>query len=745
MATQAENSKKLTEQEKLVTMPQSKSSMATNISQTTEKYQTRGTMSLQKDQQPQLELLSKKDLSELSNISISDIRGTESKTLCSLGEENGMMQHNVVKEQNQCNEGISPNIESNHHEQQQHDNVNTLYGLDEHAEESLQMLDVKADESNEENNMPLQNDIREAECNSSAARFAECVEQKGDFSDDLVNAMKRIESRILAFQLCSKLVDSSKNGAVGHPLHKVANLGSPEMPREDNAARSQLCSNRSLLEGYMIKNHQTDKSSSKVEKLSSKNAVDEPFLARSESSSPNQVANQNCGFHTNTESAKNVDIPKHIDTQSVSRGEELRSGTRIQTSAQNMVMIDRVKSLNRLVSSNSHMKNQTSECIQGLRVPLNQDGLIEKPSNFAHQTNKESLVRKTPVPAWSKTDQNQNEMGSESSHAQKKLVRSTPNVPRREKPPSHQMVIKPTLLDQKSSEIKVNSHQHRDWPVLDRTGTHKTSHVDLSKTKARVRPQLHKQEESSSSSSSNSDSSSHWTSQQDSVNTNSESEDSLSVGTQGPKLGRIVDASDEGNSEKSSDSYLNKENGPSHRVQSLKSYEYHSKRNSKKTIGGLKKLKNKLGLIFHHHHHHHHHHHDDNDNGNIQSYKGPRHSMWNHLQNVFHHKNNHGMITNKKDEKTRRGAITKVLPHRNQVGQFHRLVEGLLRHIRHSKKPTPSSKHGLVKGSKNVEHGHRQKKQHRWQIIPRRRRGVKLKNKGLVKKMGFMSQKSIKY
>jgi hypothetical protein len=116
--------------------------------------------------------------------------------------------------------------------------------------------------------------------------------------------------------------------------------------------------------------------------------------------------------------------------------------------------------------------------------------------------------------------------------------------------------------------------------------------------------------------------------------------------------------------------------------------------------------------------------------------------MWNNLQNVFHHKNKHGMITNEKVEKTGRGAITKYSPRRNQVGQFHRLVEGLLRHIRHSKKPKPS-KHGWVKGSKNTAYGHRQKKLHWWQILPRRR-GVKLKNKGRVKKMGFISQKSLK-
>ncbi|KAI5444194.1 uncharacterized protein LOC127128435 [Lathyrus oleraceus] len=723
-ATKAGNSKTSIEQEKLVTVPQSKSAVANNNSQTSENNQTRSKTALQKDEQPQLELLCNKEQSKLSNFSISDTGGTESRTLRSLGEENGMMQHNLVKEQNQSNEDALPNRERNHHEQQ-HNNVNALYGHGKHAEESLRMLDTKVGESNNDNNMPLQ----------SASRFSECLKQKGDFSDDLVNAIKRIESRILAFKLCSNLVESSKsNSAVRDPLHKVANLESPKIQRKVSAARRHFNCKKSLLEGHRLMDQHTRDSSSKGENLISESAAEEPFLDRNESSSQSQVAYQNCWLRTvNAESAKSVNIPKHITTQLVSGEEELRSGTRIQPSVQNMDMIERVKSLNRLVSGDAHLGNQASECIQGLRVPLNQAGLTKKSSMFSSQTNRESLVRKSPIAGWSKPDLNHKERNSESSHAQN-LQRFTPTVARREKPLPHQMVIKPTLLDQRSNEIKVNSHQHRDESVLYRRGTHKTGNVEPCKT--RFETQLREPEESIS----NSESSSRWTSQQDSANTSSESEDSfLSVGTQGSKSGRMVDALYEGSSKESSDSNFNINNAPSHRVGSFKSYGYHSERNPKKTIRGLKRLKNKLGLIFHHHHHHHHHH--DGDNGSLHSYEGPRHSMWNHLQNVFHHKNKSGMITNQKVEKTRRGATTKVVPHRNQIGHFHRLVEGLLRHVQHSKKPKPS-RHGLVKGSHDNAHGHGQKNLHWWQTL-RRSRGVKLKKKGRVKKMGFISQKSL--
>ncbi|XP_058750085.1 uncharacterized protein LOC131623076, partial [Vicia villosa] len=725
-ATQAGNSKTSIEQEKHVTVLQSNSAVADNISQTSENNQTRSKMDLRKDQQPQLELLRNKEQLKLSNFSISDTRGTESRTLSSLGEENGMMQHNSVKEQNQSNEDALPNIESSHHEQQ-HNNVNALYGLGKHSEESLEMLDTKVGESNNDKNMSLQ----------SASRFSECLEQKGDFSDDLVNAIKRIESRILAFKLCSNLVESSKsNSAVRDPLHKSANLESPKIQRKDSAARSQFNCKKSLWEGHRLMDQHTCDSSSKGENLISESAAAEPFLDRNESLSQSQVAYPNCRLHTNNaESAKSVNIPKHVSKQLVSVEDKLRSGTRIQPSVQNIDMIERVKSLNRLVSGDAHFGNQASECIRGLRVPLNQTDFTKKSLKFLSQTNRESLVRKSPIAGWSKPNLNHKERDSESSHAQN-LQRFTPTVARREKPPLHQRVIKPTLLDQRSNKIKVSSHQHRDESVLDRRGTHKTGHVVPRKT--RVETQLREPEESSS----NSDSSSQWTSQQDSANTGSESEDSfLSAGTQGSKSGRMVDALYEGSSKESSDSNFNQDNAPSPKVGSFKSYGYHSERNPKKTIGGLKRLKNKLGLIFHHHHHHHHHLHDGN-NGTLHSYEGPRHSLWNPLQNVFHHKNKPGMITNQKVEKARRGVITKVVPHRNQIGHFHRLVEGLIRHIRHSKKPKPS-KHGLVKGSHNNAHGHRQKKLHWWPTI-RGSRGVKLKNKGRVKKMGFISQKSLK-
>uniref|UniRef100_A0A0R0G275 Uncharacterized protein n=1 Tax=Glycine max TaxID=3847 RepID=A0A0R0G275_SOYBN len=711
------------EHEKRVAVQDSKSPVAANISQSSVTYPTCSKMTSVKEEQPQLKLLSKKELPELSKFCISDDGGTKCNTLCSIGEESSVMQQNSVKETNLPNDnGIFPNIESNLNKQQ-HNDVNALYGDGENTEESLQMFDAKAGEQNEENNMSLQSRIQEAQSDSNAGKQVEHPDQKGDFSDDLVNAIKRIESRILAFQLCSNLSGSTKNSAGLHTTHEAANSDCPVIKRNNGASGSQMNSGKSLLDGRRLVNQKTCNESSKGENSISSNALVEPFCAVNGSLSQSQMANQNRWHHNGAESAKSIDIPQQIGTKQASVGEWLRSRNRIQNSVQNIAMIDRVKSLKRLVSGDAYFGSQASECIQGLRVPLNQDEHTKKHSMLVSKTNRESMVRLNPV-AWSKTDQNRKEKGSESSYAQK-LAGSKALISGREKPPLHQMVMKPTLLDQRSSEIKVSSHEHRDSRVLDRRITHKTGHLEPRKT--RVLPQDHKLEEANS----NSDSFrlSSW---QGSANSSSDSEDySLPDGTQYPSSAMMVDSAYEGSSEESNNSYLKKEGGTSRRFGSFKPYRHHRERNPKETVGRLRRLKNKLGLIFHHHHHHHHYHHHDDD------VHGHRHTMWNQLQNVFHHKVKHGVTTNKVD-KTRRGAVARVLPQRNHVGQFHRLAEGVLRHIRHSKKPNPFK----LDGMKQLRNGHSQKKLRWWQNLRPHRR-VRLKKKGRVK-MGFMSQKSLK-
>ena len=97
----------------------SKSPVAANISQSSVTYPTCSKMTSVKEEQPQLKLLSKKELPELSKFCISDDGGTKCNTLCSIGEDSSVMQQNSVKETNLPNDnGIFPNIESNLNKQQ---------------------------------------------------------------------------------------------------------------------------------------------------------------------------------------------------------------------------------------------------------------------------------------------------------------------------------------------------------------------------------------------------------------------------------------------------------------------------------------------------------------------------------------------------------------------------------------------------------------------------------------------------
>ncbi|KAE9592929.1 hypothetical protein Lalb_Chr19g0134401 [Lupinus albus] len=675
-------------------------------------------------------MLHKKQVPKLSKFTFSDNEGTNTDTLSHF--ESNVMQQNLVKAINLSDadeKGILPNTETNHHEQQCND-ANALYGIDELEKEQLQMVDAIVGESNKDNNISL----------PSASIQVEPLDQKGDFSDDLVNSIKRIESRILALQLCSNLVESKNSSAGYNTMHKVTKLDSPVIQRKYGTVGTQFSHERSPLSGNRLMKQQLEHTgiSSYKDDLISSSAFEEPFPGRNESWRQSQVPYQNHGLHTSAESTRSTGIPKQIGTPSVSRRDDLRSQDMIRPSARNVTGVDRVKSLNRKVRLDTHLGSHASECIQGLRVPLNEDDFSKMPYVLAGHANRESLVRKNSV-AWS--NQDHKESNSESKYGKKLMGSKASTISRREKPLPHQIIIRPTLLDQRSSEIKVLSHQHENSSVSDKRGNDRT----IEPWKTRVQPQHQEPEELCS----NSNSSSRWTTQEDSTNSSSDSEDySLQDGTQGPASRRLVETKYKGSSNESSNSYPYKDDGSSRSARSLKydstgsikSYRYVHKRNPEKKIGSLRKLKNKLGLIFHHHHHHHHHHLQDNyDNGSIHTKAGHKHSMWNHLQNAFREKNKHVVLRKGMVDKRRRGAIAKVT-NTNQVGQFHRLVEGILTRIRHSKKPNPS-KLGGVKGSRSTPHRHSQKKLQPWQIL-RRRRGV-LKDRGRVK-TGFMSQKSIK-
>ncbi|KAF5200591.1 hypothetical protein FRX31_009823 [Thalictrum thalictroides] len=132
--------------------------------------------------------------------------------------------------------------------------------------------------------------------------------------------------------------------------------------------------------------------------------------------------------------------------------------------------------------------------------------------------------------------------------------------------------------------------------------------------------------------------------------------------------------------------------------------------NTEKKIGRLRRIKNKLGVIFHHHHHHyHHHHHHDGveakvDNTTLSNH---HHSFWKYFRKMLHHKSEEGK------------AKTRLHSGPRKRDTDYGLLDGLRRHIWHSKK---SKRSGGIKGmGKSHNHKMKVKKWHWWQQLNKRK------------------------
>nr|VDD28540.1 unnamed protein product [Brassica oleracea] len=128
----------------------------------------------------------------------------------------------------------------------------------------------------------------------------------------------------------------------------------------------------------------------------------------------------------------------------------------------------------------------------------------------------------------------------------------------------------------------------------------------------------------------------------------------------------------------------------------------------KKSKGRLKRFKEKLGKVFHHHHYHHHHHESKE--------KSHKPSAWKHLVKKHLQKDKEKLVETRVKSESK-GLVTK---HKNKGGQFHALVEGLMRHRRRRSK------------MKKQSHG---RKKMKWWQTRRRQGGVKFP-KGRRVKLG---------
>ncbi|KAL6496474.1 hypothetical protein OROGR_029732 [Orobanche gracilis] len=104
-----------------------------------------------------------------------------------------------------------------------------------------------------------------------------------------------------------------------------------------------------------------------------------------------------------------------------------------------------------------------------------------------------------------------------------------------------------------------------------------------------------------------------------------------------------------------------------------------------KHSGILKRMKDKLELIFHHHHHHHHHHHNRGDDSNDEENMSHNSSLNKHKGKAIDAKRKDDIYGAKAVEKIQKSQIREKRQNSNFLG----LVGGVWRHIRHSKQSKP--------------------------------------------------------
>lgn len=343
-------------------------------------------------------------------------------------------------------------------------------------------------------------------------------------------------------------------------------------------------------------------------------------------------------------------------------------------------------SMSHVQASNARNSSQISNFMHGFRIPKSVTGLEMSPN----QTVDKKSVRKVVQPTHFLQDEIHTVASASSSN---RMLMRGENVE------GHVNIHRPALVEQKIDNRRSS---------LGGNKTCKLAHPAPMNRKLAL--QVESEESSSGSQDSYSYSSSSTSSQQTNSSSSYTGEDDSRSYTDYTDFSRGSRSESEDGSSFSSESVPSPQGHiepslkkviPTRRSRSL---------NSGGAIGKLRKIKNKLGLIFHHHHHHHHHHYDTNDKDRVHM------SKWKNVgDNILHGANKNQVNGGRKII----GKSKKPVDKRSQGGHFHMLVEGLLRHIRHSKKELrPPNPNAIMRNSKK-------KKLHWWQMM-RRHGGVKL-------------------
>nr|DAD37830.1 TPA_asm: hypothetical protein HUJ06_008471 [Nelumbo nucifera] len=373
-----------------------------------------------------------------------------------------------------------------------------------------------------------------------------------------------------------------------------------------------------------------------------------------------------------------------------------------------------------------------------------------KPLKPSHHFVGPTLILEDLVDPHPKKDQRSEKIERRSSKLNQKMMDRSRSGSKKDKP--HEVISRPTMRDhQNQMAISPSPSKAKDPLDRPRMRSHKISQM------APQRMNLPRQHEATS------DSFSSWTSQQQSSTTTGEREDDPPPQQRIPMQHTARSPSWHVGPTSRMRRNLSREKGiqensppPCHmrrRYITAESSSSCSDSPPDRKIGRLRRLKNKLAIIFHHHHHHHHHHHNKHDNDGDEFVKGHRSlqkhhgSLWKHLGKILRHSSkaeDHGKLMaevcgeHAAENFTRSKA--RNMPRKAQQGHLHALVEGLLRHIWHRKKSKPSMTN--IKRLGEAYNGKGDvKKLHWWQNF-HKRGGLKLANKIKPRiRLGFRAKK----
>ncbi|KAK9011432.1 hypothetical protein V6N11_044283 [Hibiscus sabdariffa] len=535
-------------------------------------------------------------------------------------------------------------------------------------------------------------------------------EAVNNFFKDIDNTVKHIESHISALRLCSKLADATK-AAVPHGVHKMpTSLCSTGQPKEHSVKKNEP--------SHAVDPFPDRDDLQLLELISQRNEK------KDNSNGSHYVLGQSTNDFFDDISSKRRRIQdKEIDQTCK---HTVRSNSRLNKKVGNWNVFG-------MLEADDHKQNETTDCyVHGLRIPTKL-GDITKRSPMP-----EKMPSLTPIDGRGKE--------SLPNIAKLRLKESLPNIAKLRLKESSPNIAKlrpkeslPNIAKLRPKESSPNIAKLRpSQSTVSMTGSHKKSlaHEILPEQKKAGKGTLRNQivlqhqepEESSTSSSGSSGSEPYSLASKDT---------SASISSRydhgGGEESSSSTSSDYRGAGESSKSYATRTHKLIHPANLV------PEKGEGQRLGRLRKLKDKLAVIFHHHHHHHHHHrhghHDRGDHSHGAQTKAQTKSMWTPLNKLFHPINR-----NKVEEDKSRKERASIVAVKKQGGQFPALVGGLMRHLRQSKKSKTSKggmgRLGKIKYKKNMK----AKQLHWWQMF-QSHGGLKLPSKRRVK-VGFMSKKN---